>query len=248
MSDVRATLPLVLIGGWGVSVNMVTPVVTDWPAPVYPVSLDDDLVTAAADVQVAAEQLLQRLPAPAIWIGWSLGGQVAMAAAAMAPGQVRGVVTLCSFPRFEAAEDWPYGMPEDSFRQFAEGLHRDGDRHWKRFLMLQALGDPDEAAARLQLKGWLEAGPPVAQPVLERSLEWLAGTDQRRLWCRLTVPALHLWGERDHVVNPLMATADSAPQAVTECIAGMTHWPRDEAAARCREQIDNFSRQLGVSS
>lgn len=247
MSEAANQLPLVLIGGWGVSVDMVAPVLADWPAPVHLVNLDNALVTESQGVEGAASHLLQRFQAPAVWVGWSLGGQVAMAAAAEAPQQVRAVITLCSFPRFEAAKDWPYGMPEDSFRQFADGLHLDGYRYWKRFLMLQAMGDADEADARQQLKEWLLEGPPLAQAGLEKSLEWLATTDQRRLWRQLSVPALHLWGERDHVVSPLILNADPAPQGVTELIAGMSHWPRGAAADQCRLEIMNFINQLKVS-
>ncbi|OEY65234.1 alpha/beta fold hydrolase [Marinobacter sp. X15-166B] len=238
------TPDIVLVGGWGVDAAMVAPIVEQWPAAVHLVTLDDTTLGSADTVDALARQLLRQYPEPALWLGWSLGGQVAMAAARQAAAQVVGVVTLCSFPRFVAAPQWPYGMPEDSFTQFYRGLHDDGVRYWKRFLLMQVVGAPDAEAAKEALKHWMVTGPPADQLRLERSLGWLASSDQRADWQRMPVPCLHLWGEQDYLVNPLMALSDYGPGARVEVIPGMTHWPRAAAVALCRRELERFSDQL----
>ncbi|MDC0661706.1 alpha/beta fold hydrolase [Marinobacter sp. SS21] len=240
MSPKTQSPPVVLIGGWGVSVDMVMPLVEDWPAPVFPVSLDDEGVGTCPDVSALAEQLTKRFPRPALWIGWSLGGQVAMAAAEAAPAQVRSVVTLCSFPKFVATQQWPQGMAAAQFHQFAEGLQRDAQRCRQRFLMLQTLGDPDEAEARRALKPWLARTEQFSPQMLAKTLDWLALTDQRSLWQRLDRPALHVWGDRDQVVNAAMADATLSKRARGERVADLNHWPRGDAMARCRQLVRGF--------
>ncbi len=240
MSSTTLSLPVVLIGGWGVSVDMVAPLVKDWPAPVHSVSLDDDWVGACPDLRALAELLTERFTEPALWIGWSLGGQLAMAAAEIAPARVRGVVTLCSFPKFVAAEQWPQGMAPARLQQFAQGLQRDAQRCRQRFLMLQTLGDPDEGAARRALKPWLAKGEQFSPQVLATTLDWLARTDQRTLWQRLTMPALHVWGDQDQVVNAAMADTALPVSARVERVAGLSHWPRGDAMARCRQLVGAF--------
>src|SRR5436190_1638834 len=52
-------------------------------------------------------RVLQCCPARAVFVGWSLGGQLALELAATAPERVTALVTICSNPRFVATQDWP---------------------------------------------------------------------------------------------------------------------------------------------
>ncbi len=235
---------IVFVGGWGVDAAMVASVFEQWSAPVSLVTLDNATLGDVDTVDELARQLLYQHPQPALWVGWSLGGQIAMAAARLAPEQVVGVVTLCAFPRFVASPEWPYGMPEDTFQQFYRGLHQDGFRYWKRFLLLQVVGATDAEGAKEELKHWLLEGPPADQLRLERSLGWLASSDQRADWQNMPVPCLHLWGAQDYLVNPLMAFSDYAKSSRVEVIPGMTHWPRAGAVMLCCREIELFSEHL----
>ena len=46
-------------------------------------------------------------PPRAIWVGWSLGAQVALRFATRCPGRVERLVLFGATPRFEQAADWP---------------------------------------------------------------------------------------------------------------------------------------------
>ncbi|MDX1457554.1 MAG: alpha/beta fold hydrolase [Marinobacter sp.] len=243
MNCADAKPPIVLIAGWGVPAAMLEPLVADWPGAVHQVSLDEDWVGESPDVDSLAARLVQQFAEPALWLGWSLGGQVAMAAAAMAPEQALGVLTICSFPRFVASKDWPCGMAEPQFRRFGEDLQRNARRCRQRFLTLQIMGDPNEGEAKRALKPWLADAPQFSDGVLSRTYDWLATNDQRKLWQSLCVPALHLWGEGDRVVRAEMSELPLSAAARTERVPGLTHWPRSDALARCRQSMASFAEQ-----
>ena len=59
------------------------------------------------------------------WLGWSLGGLVALHAAQQLPDSVRGLAMICASARFVRADDWPQGMDDSVFRGFADALARD---------------------------------------------------------------------------------------------------------------------------
>ena len=82
----------------------------------------DDAISLAPDA--VADALLAQLP-PAIWIGWSLGGLVALAAAQRAPGALHALGMLAASPRFVRGGDWAEGMDPAIFRRFADDLATD---------------------------------------------------------------------------------------------------------------------------
>src|SRR5690606_37953635 len=98
---------------------------------------------------ITARRIAERIP-PAIWLGWSLGGLVALRAALDVPQRVRGLVLIAASPRFVRGPDWPDGVPPEVFAQFAEGLDRDYRATIVRFLALETLGSPH---AQSELRG-----------------------------------------------------------------------------------------------
>ena len=57
-------------------------------------------------------------------MGWSLGGQIALRAALVAPDRFARLMLVCSSPRFIRAYDWPHAMLENTLHQFAGALKR----------------------------------------------------------------------------------------------------------------------------
>lgn len=239
---------MVVVGGWGVRSDMLSDLYDSWPGEVMPVSLDDKLLTGCDSVGAVADELLGRFPKPAVWMGWSLGSQVAMAAAARHTGAVTSVITLGGFPRFTETTGWPSGMPQGEFEAFARGITRDPDRYWMHFLLLMINGDAHECEVRKKLKFWLEQGAPVSSENLVKGLDWLRTGDQRSLWGSSGVPALHLMGEKDVVVRPWREWAGLSVQSCTGVVPGMAHWPTGEAANECQQVIAEFlagAREVG---
>lgn len=244
MSEVSART-LVVVGGWGVRCEMLSGLYDGWPGKTVLISLDDALMTACDSVADVADTLLARHPEPAVWLGWSLGAQVAMAAAARRSGAVTAVITVGGFPRFTAAGGWRSGMPAGDFKHFATGIARDPARQWSHFLWLLVNGDKGERRLRQQLRPWLEAGSPVSGANLDKGLEWLRLADQRALWTESTTPALHLLGERDAVVRPWAGWSGIAGRHQARVVSGMAHWPAGQAAERCRQMMAAFLEEAG---
>lgn len=244
MSVVQGARRLVVVGGWGVPVDMLAELYEFWPGPVELVSLDDALVSRCASVAEAAEELLSRYSGPSVWMGWSLGAQVVMEAACRDTEAVDRVITLAGFPRFLSGEYWPYGMPDDRFDVFRSGLFEDYERTWLRFLLLMISGAAEGRVERRRLKGWLDKGPEVSPDNLLKSLEWLRQSDQRPIWAQLESPALHILGEADQAVSSWLDGLDLPPSATVTGIPGMAHWPGGVFAQHCRVAIERFLQPL----
>ena len=137
-------------------------------------------------------------------LGWSLGGQLALALAARQPASLGRLVLIASTPCFVARPDWPAGMAPADFARFAEDLLADPAGLVKRFLALQSLDDP---RARLSLRQIQQAGRwSVPDPsCLQGGLDILADLDLRGQLAQVTAPTLLIQGGRDRVVRPAAA-------------------------------------------
>jgi pimeloyl-[acyl-carrier protein] methyl ester esterase len=166
-------------------------------------------------------------PANAAWLGWSLGGLVAMRAALQAPARVRALLLLASTPCFVRRDGWQCALLPALLDTFAAELQQDYLRTLNRFLALQVRGSDQGGAVLRQLRSQLLAkGEPV--PVaLQAGLDILRNTDLREDIGALACPALVMAGERDTLVPgaAARATADLMPNAVVEVIAGAGHAP-----------------------
>lgn len=150
-------------------------------------------------LEALIEALLAVAPPSALWVGWSLGGMLALRAAAQAgPARVRGVVSVAASLKFVASADWPQGVPPEVFDGFVAGSD-DAPALLRRFAALELMGDP---ALRRHLK-WLQQEAQQPQPssaTLRQELAWLAALDLRATAPGLDLPVLHLLSGRDAVL------------------------------------------------
>ena len=243
MSGRTRSPPLVVVGGWGVRASMLGRLVSGWSGSVDFVSLNDGLMAANASVASLAQNLMQHFPDPAVWLGWSQGAQVVMAAATCPGTPVVKAVTLAGFPRFVAGSDWSPGMAPDTFKAFHDALITDSERTWRRFQQLLVYGSsgPESAAVRRELKPWLAAGPVANAENLRKGLDWLAWEDQRQAWQQADLPALHLLAGADALVRPWATDLSMSGAASVKTLPGMTHWPTGLHLAICRQALAEFA-------
>lgn len=143
--------------------------------------------------------LLDSLPA-APWLGWSLGGLIALQAALRAPRQVTALIEVCASPRFVRGADWPYAVEREVFAQFESGLRCDYRATIDRFLALEAHGSDHMREELRTLRARVfERGEP-APHVLEDGLQVLETLDLRAQLPQLEVPSLWVAGRRDRLV------------------------------------------------
>ncbi len=144
------------------------------------------------------------VPEGAVWLGWSLGGQLALEAACR--GGVRAVVAVAANPRFVQAPDWPAAMDPLILEQFAAELQRDIDGTLRRFLALQVQGTATARGGLRQLREALNARGAARPEALAAGLELLKTVDLRPQLSDITVPCAWVLGGRDRLVPPALAT------------------------------------------
>jgi pimeloyl-[acyl-carrier protein] methyl ester esterase len=174
-----------------------------------------------------AAAVLAAAPANAAWLGWSLGGLVAMRATLQAPARVSALLLLASTPCFVRRPDWQCALLPALLDTFAAELQQDYLRTLNRFLALQVRGGENSGAVlRVLRTRLLEKGEP-APAALRAGLDILRNTDLRDEVGALACPALVVAGERDTLVPAAAAgaTADLMPNAHAAVVAGAGHAP-----------------------
>lgn len=205
LASAGARQELVLLHGWGSSRDCWRPLLAAL-RPWANVTLVDLPGLGGAGPELELDALLEGLaacaPPRAVYVGWSLGGQVAARFAARFPARVDALVTLASNPHFTALADWP-GTVAKQLQLVRQGYSADPARTLQRFEALQALQLPGAPAIRQALSTCREACPAG----MARGLDWLASLDTRDDLARLARPQLHLLGELDQLVPPAVAAA-----------------------------------------
>lgn len=190
-----------------------------------------------------AKTVMQAVPANASWLGWSLGGRVALSAAAQGAA-IKHLVLVGSNPCFTQRSDWPHAMPAGELEQFASALRDDWQGTLQRFLAIQARGSTRARDELRALRQDLFAHGEPQPEALAGGLEILRSADLRALLPAIEQSTLVLHGDRD-TLAPLAAaeyTAAHLPHGRLQVIAGAGHAPflshPDEFIARLREFLD----------
>ena len=224
---------LVLLHGWGMNNGVWAPVL-DRLRRTHRLSLIElpghgasEYRQSQASLDDWARAALEAAPARAIWLGWSLGGQLALQAALRAPERVQSLVLVAASPRFVTAGDWPHAMPIATFREFAANLARDHAATLERFLALQVRGAVEARDTLRRLKAALRERPAPCDRALDNGLDLLLRTDFRGKLRQLACPSLWLLGERDTLV-PADVAEDLhrlLPRAEVFLLPGAAHAP-----------------------
>ena len=246
---------LVLLHGWGLHSGI-------W-ARLLPVLTQRHRVTcidlpghgrseAAADrfsLADAAEAVAALAPPGAAWLGWSLGGQIALAAA-LAGREIGRLVLVATTPRFLLAPDWPCAMAPATLTGFATALTRDHRQTLRNFLALQLRGDRHAARLLRELRAVLAARPDPDPAALGAGLDILAGTDLRAGLPGVRQPALVIAGERDRLTPAEAGRRLSAdlPDARFLALPGAAHAPFLSHPQTFLDAIDPFLRGREIAA
>jgi pimeloyl-[acyl-carrier protein] methyl ester esterase len=209
-------LPLVLLHGWAMHGGVLAPLVEALEAQctMYVVDLPGHGRSRDCGLPLEPGACAAAIAAgtpPAIWLGWSLGGLIALTAALELPRQVRGLAMLCATPKFVRDASWPHGNDPALVQQLASDLEADYHATIERFLALEAMGSADPRGELRHLRELVFArGEPDAR-VLQEGIAILRDSDRRAALPDLTVPSTWIAGRRDRLVPP-QAMAWSASQ------------------------------------
>ncbi|HET6603740.1 MAG TPA: pimeloyl-ACP methyl ester esterase BioH [Xanthomonadaceae bacterium] len=195
------------------------------------------------------DALVRSLPA-ALWLGWSLGGLLALEAALRHRGRVHGLVMLCASPRFVAAEDWPHAVAPEVLHEFRTALATDDRGTVDRFLALETFGSEHMRRELAMLRAQVSARGEPAPHALAEGLCVLERTDLRAALPTLAVPSLWVGGRRDRLVPAaaMQRAADLAGGSY-RCVEGAGHAPLLGHAEHVAAAIDDFAQStLGVEA
>lgn len=210
-------IPVVILHGWAMHGGMMEPLcealadrctlhVVDLPGHGY--SRDSTLPLEPS----ACAEAIARMTPPAIWVGWSLGGLIAMTAALEHPQHARALGVIDGTPKFSRSDDWPHGSDPKLVRQLATDLETDYHGTLERFIALEAMGSRDPMAEVRHLRSLIfQRGEPDLR-VLQEGIRILEVTDRRAELATLSVPNAWIVGRRDRIVPP-PAMAWAAGQA-----------------------------------
>jgi pimeloyl-[acyl-carrier protein] methyl ester esterase len=182
---------------------------------------------AAQSLADFTDAVVELCPAPAVWLGWSLGGLIALDAARRYPEKVARLVLVGATPKFVQAPDWPHAMPAEVFAGFAGDLIQDYRATLLRFLSLHG-GDSEQSRALLkQLRAQLFTHGEPQPEALAAGLAILEQTDLRAQLADIRVPALVVHGSHDRLAPPAAGEylAAHLPQARLLRIEGAGHAP-----------------------
>lgn len=188
------------------------------------------------------DKLSLALPQQAIWLGWSLGGMVALAMAQRYPEKVKKLILLASNPRFVQTQDWPCAMAPVVFDTFSASLSEDQQLTLQRFIMLQAKGANQPRQVIKQLSEQLAQQHEPEPEALQAGLKCLAEWDLRDALATVNCPTQMILAENDHLIPVSLAdyVQKLQPKLRIDVMPGLGHAPFISQPQQCQLVIEQF--------
>lgn len=225
---------LVLLHGWGMNSAVWEPVIDrlDQYFTVTCVDLPGHGLSTLSDTESTglndwADAIAAVVPDNAIWLGWSLGGLLALQAALHGPTNIRALFMMTATPSFMQRDNWPCAMPQQTLMQFSENLQTDVKTTLTRFLSLQIQGCDNARDLLKQLRSGFAERPAATFHALQTGLAFLRDTDLRESLRTINMPVHWLYGNRDTLTPACAADEIRAmmPSATSQVIDGAAHVP-----------------------
>lgn len=238
-----------VVHGWGMNAHLFD----DWSnelAQYFQVNLIDlpghglnHTANLSLGLDTLAEEASQ-IP-KGIWLGWSMGGMLALNLALKKPQMVDALIMLCSTPCFVSAQHWPHGTDADVLKQFADNLQLDVKQTIQTFLALEVMGVKDERSQLKVLKEKVFERPLPSEQALTAGLQLLKQVDLSTALKNLAPTSLWISGRRDRLVLPAaMEQAAELCGGDYHMLKGSGHAPFIRQAADLTLLIKNFIRNL----
>ncbi len=222
--------PVVLMPGWGHGHHVFDPLIEKVVAHRRVLAIDPPGVggsrpdACGADLAAIADAVAPVADGPSDWVGWSLGGLVALAVAQRWPGRVARVLLLAASPRFTAAHDWP-GTNAAELERFADGLDSDAAGTVERFLGLELAPGGGQRRTLAALRRAMRSDGLPEVSTLRAGLALLRDTDLRGWLSALQCPVRVVLGEHDRLVPVPVAAPMRGLGAEVRVVSAAGHAP-----------------------
>lgn len=176
-----------------------------------------------------------------LWLGWSLGGLLALNHALQVGSQVDALIMLCATPCFVKQECWEHGIDGHLLQRFGSDLQKDVKQTISSFLALEVMGVADERMLLRSLRKQVFSSPLPSLKSLKNGLKVLQSSDLSAALPNLEIPSLWLAGRRDRLVFPsAMQQAASLCGGDYHLIHGASHAP----FLHCADELTAIIRQF----
>ena len=221
---------LVLVHGWGASAGIWGELAAGL-APRFRIHVPDLPGYGATPpcepytLEALADHIAHAAPRGWGVMGWSLGGEIALAWARRAQRQVQRLALIAATPCFTSQPGWPCATSPAVLHEFGRSLAADRAGTLARFTAAQAKGDARAIQVASVLQRFNERGAPT--DVLMAGLGVLSSADLRRELSLVRQPVLVLHGARDRIVPPAAGRrlAAALPGARFELLRACAHAP-----------------------
>ncbi len=193
---------LVIIHGWGFDSGVFKGLV-ETLEPLFRIQTidlpgygDKELV-GEHSLSVLAVYIMGQVSEPAIYIGWSMGGLIALELAKKQPKKVTSLILITSTPCFAKKENWPHAMERNILKNFVSAYNKEPELTLDKFSYLASEGNKNPRNWIRELKKLSSKVNPAA---LEDGLQILLNTDLRESIKDLEIPSLMIFGEKDSLV------------------------------------------------
>lgn len=206
------------------------------PLPGY----DADFARAASSLQATVDYIARAAPRRCGVVGWSLGGEVALAWSRRKPRQVQRMALIATTPCFTGRPGWRCATAPAVLHEFGRAIAADRDGTLTRFVAVQARGDAREQQVAGVLQPLYKNG--LADEVLAAGLAVLSSTDLRRELPKVRQPVLVMHGARDCIVPPAAGRrlAQALPNARFTLLRTCAHAPFVSQPERTAKALREF--------
>ena len=185
------------------------------------------------------DDAIEQLSGVDVWIGWSLGAMVSLAAASRYPGLLRGVFAVSATSKFCCDEE-----KELALTQLRSSVEKDPAKAVKRFH--RSMPAPNHRREVTKQLADLDA---PAKETLLAGLDMLLRTDLSGEVNKITCPTTIVSGEQDQIIPA------SSGESLQQLIAGSQytalpcgHLPFLECHQKFMEQLFEFARTNSTST